>query len=168
MLLVVYPRAAQLMQPCDGEINHPTGLVQAPGATSVAARDLGVDPVFGQGVAMGIGVIAAVGLDHLRPASRACPGRSAIGRMLSRSGSICVTSWRSFWVRRILNGTPCAFVRWRRFEPGQQRSVGFGSVFFPRPRLHNTLGGVPTGNWLHFSAIFPAWHNNCLILEAAV
>ena len=70
---------AKLMQPGDRALDHPAGAAKAAPMLGVAARNLGGDAAGGQARAMGIGVVAAVGLHAVGFALR-CPRFAGDGR----------------------------------------------------------------------------------------
>ncbi len=67
---VANAQASELMQPSDGALHHPTGHAQATAVLGVAASNLGANAAGGQRPAVRLGVIAAVGLDHIGTVTR--------------------------------------------------------------------------------------------------
>jgi hypothetical protein len=97
--------ASILVQPGEGALDHPALAADSGSVWCVAFGDERLDAAGAELVAVGSGVVAAVGEEDLRSASRSS-ALAPDGRMASRSGSSWVTSGRLAAVRRPASGIP--------------------------------------------------------------
>jgi len=68
--LIAHTQASELMQPCDGALDHPSGFTQATAVRGAAPGDLGTDTLTCQQSAQRVGVVGTIRLNQCGLAAR--------------------------------------------------------------------------------------------------
>ncbi|ALL71384.1 transposase (plasmid) [Paraburkholderia caribensis MBA4] len=126
-------KTTKVVEPQVSSFDDPPELPQSTTVLTAALGDYRLDTALAQFLTVGIGIVAAIGIENLG-CSKGETAHTANRGIASTSASNCVTSWAFAAVRMALTGTPLASTRMWCLESGRARSVGFGPVFRP-PQL---------------------------------
>jgi len=125
--LVADAQSAEAVEPNEGAFHHPAVAPEPLATLDALARDAGDDPAGPALPALGLGVVAPVGVQFVRR-RRGRPRRLRTGGMASMVGAGIRVSWRLAPVSRKPSGVPRASTTRLRFVPGLPRSVVSGPV----------------------------------------